>query len=281
MVGTSTSTTAQQKLIIHLGVQKTGSTSLHRFLGQNATALSDCLVIRTPVAGTPMRPLGRAAIAYSLNCNSANEARLSDAIAVVRDGLPQDGRAVLISHENLAGAMPGNGGEIRLYPSLPRIIAVLDRVFAPLLPVYVVYTRPMKAWKASVWAQAVRTDGYGRDYPRFLEETRDLTGWDDLISRLQVAAPGRLHHFDLKAEPEWMRPGRQLMALAGIHAERYAALKPLAKPSMQRLNSGSTEFIRQVNNLSFSSSARDKMAELVARNQNLFNAEFRPEGTPQ
>lgn len=50
-------------LFLHVGVQKTGTTSLQRFLRRSAPALADAVVIRTPEEGTPMRPLGRAAIA--------------------------------------------------------------------------------------------------------------------------------------------------------------------------------------------------------------------------
>ncbi|TRW98376.1 hypothetical protein FNJ84_06250 [Paracoccus sp. M683] len=275
------------RLIIHLGVQKTGSTSLHHFLTRNADQLADRLVIRTPQAGTPMRPLGRAAINFSLDPDRDSEARLDEAIATIREELPQDGRTVLISHENLAGAMPGNGGETRLFPMLPRIIAALDRAFAPVPPVYAVYTRPMQAWRASVWAQAVRTDGYGRTYAEFLDEMRDLPDWDDLAARLLAAAPGRMHLFDLTEERDFARPGTQLLRLAGLDDAAISGLRPLASPSMQRLNAGATEFMRRLNNLALNPQARAKVADLVARAQPLFNADHgadlrpgqRPEGT--
>ena len=201
------------------------------------------------------------------------------AVATVVEGLPQDGRNILISHENLAGAMPGNGGETRLYPALPRILGVLDRAFAPLVPIYVIYSRRMEAWKASVWAQAVRTDGYAGSYDEFLSETRDLPGWHDLIVRLEAAVPGRLHHVELAEERDLTRPGRQLLALAGISTDEHAALAPLTAPSMQRLNAGATEFLRRLNALPLNPQARAKVANLVASTQNLFDADHRPDGT--
>jgi hypothetical protein len=279
MAAPSSDAGAVPRLIVHLGVQKTGTTSLHHFLQQNSDALAERLVIRTPEPDTPMRPLGRAAIAYSLDGERGDEARLAEAVATVVEGLPQDGRSILISHENLAGAMPGNGGETRLYPALPRILGVLDRAFAPLVPIYVIYSRRMEAWKASVWAQAVRTDGYAGSYDDFLSETRDLPGWDELIVRLEAAVPGRLHHVDLADERDLTRPGRQLLALAGIPAEAHAALAPLTAPSMQRLNAGATEFLRRLNALPLNPQARAKVANLVASTQNLFDADHRPDGT--
>lgn len=268
---------ARPRVIIHLGVQKTGTTSLQQFLMLNRAALTTRLVIRAPEAGTPMRPLGRAAVAFSLKPDADNEARLIEAIAVVRDGLPGDDRPVLISHENLAGAMPGNGGETRLYPVLPRILALLDRGFAPLRPVYVTYGREMAAWKASVWSQAVRTDGYARSYAAFLDETRDLPDWDDLTARLEAAAPRRVHHLRLEHETDPLRPGRQLLALAGLDPAEIAALQPLKSPGMIRLNAGATEFLRRLNALPLNPVARAKVADLVSRAQPLFNADHRPD----
>ena len=73
-----------------------------------APALADAVVILTPEEGTPMRPLGRAAIACSLAPDDDHRATLVAAFETVLDGLPDDDRPVILSHENLAGAMPGN-----------------------------------------------------------------------------------------------------------------------------------------------------------------------------
>lgn len=121
MAGPGISQGAGRRLIVHVGVQKTGTTSLQRHLQRNAAALADRLLVLTPREGTPMRPLGRAAVAYSLRQGPDSEDALRAAIADVLETIPDNGLPVLLSHENLAGAMPGNGGETRLYPALPRI----------------------------------------------------------------------------------------------------------------------------------------------------------------
>ena len=43
----------------------------------------------------------------------------------VLDTVPEGPQTVVLSHENLAGAMPGNGGETRLYPALPGMMTRL------------------------------------------------------------------------------------------------------------------------------------------------------------
>lgn len=273
---------AGRRLVLHLGVQKTGTTSLQRFLKLNADALSDLLVIRTPEEGTPMRPLGRAAIAASLGDGSDLRKALKVAFEDVLDSLPDGSQSVLISHENLAGAMPGNGGETRLYPALPQMMQQLDNVARArgFNAHFVFYTRRMQAWKPSVWAQAVRTDGYAGTRAEFMAEVEGLPGWGDLERRLaKQLGPDRVTRLALEAETDPDRPGLQLLALAGIPADRAAALAPLQSRAMERLNDGSTEFLRRLNGLALNPHARGRIVDLVTRSQHLFTADMPSEGT--
>lgn len=269
-------------MVLHLGVQKTGTTSLQRFLRRNAGDMADAVILRTPEEGTPMRPLGRAAIRLSLAPGDDNERLFRLAFEDVLDTVPDGSQTVLISHENLAGAMPGNGGETRLFPMLPRMVKLLDKVAQErgFAPQFVVYTRRMAQWKPSVWAQAVRTDGYPRGFDEFQAEVSDLPGWGDLIRRLTAAlAPGCLHRLRLEDEADPARPGAQLLRIAGLSDARIAALAPLEGRSMERLSAGATEFLRRINGLALNPHARDKVADLVARSQTLFAADAPPKGT--
>jgi hypothetical protein len=269
-------------LFVHIGVQKTGTTSLQRFLKLNAESLSDQLVIRTPEEGTPMRPLGRAAIAASLADNDDLRKAMRVAFEDVLDTIPDGPQSVLLSHENLAGAMPGNAGVTQLYPALPRLLKVLDTVAQArgFDPHYVFYTRKMDAWKPSVWAQAVRTDGYSERREEFLAQVADLPGWGDLERRLiKVLGKDRVTRLTLETETDPDCPGQQLLALAGLPAARIDALPPLKGRAMERLNDGSTEFLRRLNGLALNPHARGKVVDLVTRSQPLFTAETPSEGT--
>lgn len=270
----------RRRLILHPGVQKTGSTAIQRHLRRNAARLADRLVVRTPEEGTPMRPLGRAAVAFSLAPDADRAALLRIAFQDVLDTLPANGVPVLLSHENLAGAMPGNGGETRLYPALPRIARLLAEVARGFEVEFVLYSRRMAEWKPSVWAQAVRTDGYARSLAGFQAETAALPGWGDLMRRLSDAVgPDRVTRFRLEDEADPARPGRLLLRHAGLDDAGIDALEPLDGPSMPRLNGGSTEFLRRLNGLSLNPHARGKVADLVARAQDLFTADAPSEGT--
>ncbi|WP_347140223.1 hypothetical protein [Paracoccus sp. SSK6] len=279
MAGAARKGQGARRLIVHMGVQKTGSTSVQRHLRRNAEALADHLVVRTPEEGSPMRPLGRAAIAFSLDPSKDRAQALKLAFREVLDTLPANDVPVLISHENLAGAMPGNGGETRLFPLMPQIAALLLAEAQDFAMDFVIYTRNHKTWRPSVWAQAVRTDGYGRSLAEFEAETADLPGWGDLVRRLGPATGDRLTRFKLEDEPDPLRPGRRLLRHAGLDDARIDALQPLDGPTNSRLNDGATEFLRRLNGLALNPHAHGRIVDLVARAEHLFAADVPSQGT--
>lgn len=257
---------AARRLIVHPGVQKTGSTAIQRHLRRNEGALSGHLIVRTPEEGSPMRPLGRAAIAFSLSPSTDKAQALRLAFRAVLDTLPTNDLPVLISHENLAGAMPGNGGETRLYPALPQIAVLLAQEAREFALDFVIYTRNQKAWRPSVWAQAVRTDGYRRSLVEFEAETANLPGWGDLVRRL--ASEIGVTRFKLEDEGDLSRPGHQLLRHIGLDDGVACALAPLDGPANSRLNG-----------LSLNPHAHGRIVDLVARAEHLFAADMPSQGT--
>ena len=279
MAGQAGTREGARRLIVHLGVQKTGSTSIQRHLRRNADALAHHLVVRTPEEGSPMRPLGRAAIAFSLAPSDDRAQALRLAFRDVLDSLPANAVPVLISHENLAGAMPGNGGETGLFPHLPRIASLLAGEAREFATDFVIYTRNQKSWRPSVWAQAVRTDGYTRSLVEFEAETADLPRWGDLIRRMTAELGGRVTRFRLEDEADPLRPGRQLLRHAGLDDALIDALQPLDGEANSRLNDGATEFLRRLNGLSLNPHAHGRIVDLVARAEHLFAADVTSQGT--
>ncbi|MCF3974105.1 hypothetical protein [Paracoccus salsus] len=269
-----------RRLIVHLGVHKTASTAIQRHLQRNAAGLADRLVVRTPQEGTPMRPLGRAALAYSRSPCEDGAIALRVALEDVLETLPANGLPAILSHENVAGSMPGKDGETRLYPVLPDIARLVLKAAKGFEVEFVYYTRDMDIWRASVWAQAVRSEGYPRDYAAFLSETGDLPGWDDLYGRMTAAlGAGRVTRFRLEDEADHARPGRQLLRHAGLSGAEIDRLLPLDGPANERLSPSSTEFLRRLNGLAIHPHARRKVSDMVARAQHLFTTDTPSEGT--
>ncbi|GLK62606.1 hypothetical protein F8A10_02210 [Paracoccus kondratievae] len=270
---------AARRLTVHVGVQKTGSTAFHHFIKLNSARILRHLVVANELINIQTRALGRAAIAFSLNPDAGTEAALRRTFAGILAALPAGDQPVLLTHENLAGAMPGNGGETQLFPMLPRIARLLVKEAQGFDLSFVCYTRRQEQWLESVWAQAIRTDGYTGTYAQFLQETAGIAGWNDLTARLADAiGADRLLCLAVEEEEHRLKPGCRLLRHAGLPDEEIAALEPLDQPVMARLNAGALEFMRQVNAAPLNPHARAKIARLVTRCQPLFNADFRPQG---
>lgn len=271
-----------RRLVIHMGVPKTGSTSFHHFVARNIRQLSRRLVVPCQLTGVATQPIGRAAIAYSLAPDSETEGKLRKAFSEILTGLPQNDLPVLLTHENLAGALPGNGGEAYFFPMMPRIARVLVDEARGFDVRIAFYSRQMDKWLESVWGQVIRTDGYSGTYPQFLQMIAEIADWDDLSTRLSDAiGAGKVVRFASEDEKNLLRPGLQLLRLAGLSDGDLDAMEALDQPAMMRLNAGALEFLRQVNASGINPHARNKIANLVARHQPLFNVDFRSPAHPR
>ena len=272
-------------LTLHLGVQKTASTAFHHFLHLNAAALAGKLTVRTPAPGFPTEFSllnQRAAIDYSLTPDAAHREKLAARIGELRDELVATGPVpILVSHENLPGAMPGNGGEVKLYPQIGAILGLLAEHLAPFAPRFVFYTREMHAWKGSVYNQAVKTDGYAGTRAAFEAETAACGTWDEMRARAEAAVGAdSVTFFRLEDETDPMRPGQQLLAQAGLSAEEIAGLAPLSGRPNESLNPGALEFMRQINRAGLAPKPRTKVMRLVTQNQALFAPSLAGAETP-
>lgn len=271
---------AKRRLIVHLGVHKTGSTAIQRHLQNNAALLADRLILRVPQPDSPMQDLGRAARQFSMSPGGDTQTALRIAVEDVLATLPGNDLPVIVSHENVAGVPPGKGAQPCLYPLMPRIAEVIRNTAQDFDTGFVVYTRDLQSWRASLWAQIVRSEGYAGDFATFEAEVVDMPGWTDLGQRMSAAVgAAAIAMFRIEDEPEHARPGRQLLRHAGLSEAEIDALPPLQGSSNPRLDPRSTEFIRLVNELPINPQARGKVAELVARNQHLFAADAPSEGT--
>ncbi|MDB6178497.1 hypothetical protein PAF17_13420 [Paracoccus sp. Z330] len=226
-----------------------------------------------------MQSLGQAAMRYSLAPSRDCEKLLQLAVEELLDDLPANDLPVLVSHENAAGAPPGKGGETRLYPMMPRIAAKIAEWAHEYDTSFVFYSRNMNAWRSSLWAQVVRSEGYSRGLDDFIAETTELPGWGDLRKRMgRAVGAERVLRLRLEDEAAYARPGTQLLRHAGLTDEAISAMPELSGSSNERLRPAATEFIRQVNGLSLNPHARRKVADLVAQAQHLFTAETPSEG---
>jgi hypothetical protein len=257
------------RLVIHMGVQKTGSTAFHHFVNQNREVLDPYLQVLTPAKASPTRAAGRMAGLFSLD--PTLEPDFTSALRDLQEYVLNKPGNYLISHENLPGAMLGRDGVVTLYPQLEKLLAILDREFAPLQPSYVFYTRSMARWKKSVHNQAVKSDRYKATLETFLQETANCGSWDALKSRVEGAVgAARCAFFALEDEADAERPGRQLLRHCGVPQAVIETMEPVRGARNPSLSAGALEFLRLVNELDLPRSARRPVAQLVRENPALF-----------
>lgn len=259
-------------VVIHLGLQKTGSTAFQNFMSRNRHVLNNDLISVLPQDRGQGAAIGRQAMRFSETRNPEDLAALKTTFEQIAEGMREAGKQLLVSNENILGAAMGRGQVRSLYPALEQIIAVIDAVFAPDLPTYTLCLREELAWKRSLHNQVVRTDLYAGTFEAFLMETEPCEGWGPLIARIEaVVGSERLSVIDIADEPEPHRfPGRQILDRLGLEVARIATLAPNAERHNESLSEGALEFLRQVNALDLSSKARRQVGKLVQRNSALF-----------
>lgn len=260
------------RVILHIGAQKNASKSMQAFLAKNREALAPFVRVFTPLRGTPSQRLGRKALDFSIDPTPETEAAFVAAIGDMRDVLSAKSGTCLISHENLIGAMPGSMGETGLYPRIARIVALLIRGLAPFRLHFAYYTRDLASWKRSVHNQAVKTDGCTGSWDAYAAETAHITGWDGFDARLRAAAGNQaVSRLRLENEADPMRPGQQLLRLAGVPDPVVARLKAIKGRRNESLNAGALEFMRRVNADGFAPHIRHRLGLLVAQSGPLFS----------
>ncbi|MEM7319525.1 MAG: hypothetical protein AAF408_10950 [Pseudomonadota bacterium] len=258
-----------RRLIIHCGVQKTATTAFHHFVQKNRGDLPGNLEILTPQKGTLTREVGRLCGLYSLEPRHKDQ--LGQQLSNLRHDLLQASGTCVISHENIPGAMLGRAGVTTLYPMFESIIAILQEHLAPMLPEFVVYTRDMPSWKASVYNQAVKSDGYSKSYNEFLTETADCGSWASLLARIEKnVGQSRVRFFNLEDEEDASRPGSQLLRHVGLSQRQILNMSPVSGRRNESLNTGSLEFQRLLNSLDLPKTVLRPVRRLVQTNQSLF-----------
>ena len=253
------------RLILHMGVHKTGTTSLQHFLRRNRAVLSDEVHVLTPEKGSALNALANAVWHYAQDAGSTEA--VIGAARQMRNEIARINTTCLLSHENLAGAMMGTGELATLYPRLPEIAALLDTHLAPSRPEYVFYTREMSSWKRSVHNQVVKSNSYAKSFAAFQGDTVSAD-WNTLALGID---PARATFLPLENETDPTRPGRQLLGLAGLSAAQIDDLDPIEANRNQSLNQGALEVMRLLNALAPPNHIRRRISELVVQNQPLFN----------
>lgn len=145
-------------ITLHIGLHKTGSSSIQFALRHAAVPASTPILVPQPGTGSTDRGI-------------------EEGLEILRAA-----RAGVLSDENLLGT-PFDG-----YADMDRRVAMIDRVLADREYQVLVYLRPQHAWLSSVFTQHVQQGG-APDVEGFWERMRELPNlqWSRMLAHLRAA----------------------------------------------------------------------------------------------
>ncbi|WP_157966348.1 hypothetical protein [Oceanibium sediminis] len=217
-------------VILHPGLPRTASTALQARLRGAGSELAPHAQLLLRGNGV-LRPLASAALAFHKatlrNADTgASRAGLFAAVRDLRAGLEPDQRPIVISHEALAGHLPGLHRCWEVFPTLADIGVLLREAFAPHPVRFVVYTRTFDAWIDSAYNQAVKTERVKLDRDAFLAKVPPGASLSAPVEALRHAL-GAENLAEVALEDEAASPlglGAGLLRVAGLPDEVIASL---------------------------------------------------------
>lgn len=208
----------QRRFTLHIGLHKTGTTTIQTMLRDNRRALAGHLHVLSRL-DPAVRAVTR--ITHTTATEAGAQAARADLIAAAR-ALGRSCRHLphtILSHEDIPGCLPTRHREGGLYPaSQTMLCAVVEGLAAEgLIVEVIVMLREMDDWTRSVQQQKHQ----GSSGFRKPEAFRKLHGlpdtWDDLVARLTVAtAPAPLHVLSFEDERRAPRFGQTILRLCDV-----------------------------------------------------------------
>lgn len=266
---------ASNRVIVHLGFHKTGTTFLQDFLLENQRAFAaHFVVLNQRVRSSSV--LAKAGQGMHRRMDQQNTPGrflqdLSDEANRIRDLARSLGKGVVISDEEIAGYIPGRGSFTLLYPALPEIARALVEGFAPMAVEFVLYTRDLQTWSLSSYNQCVKSHGFTGTLETYRNE---VIGEQTLERRADAvrAAVGPERVTVLQLEDEAAREYGVAEGFCEVLGVRPADLEHLAMPgrSNESAPEGALELMRLLNEKNLDDAANRIVRAVVRANPQLF-----------
>ena len=251
-----------KRIIFHLGFQKTGTTSIQRFLNENAPLVPEIDIRAYGDATKALRVRGRR---YCATGSERDRAALESAVDDVLDDFRAgSSRLAIVSDENILGRVSyDETGHILLWAE--RILPILSERAADLAPEFAFYTRAPDRWFASLYNQAVKRGGVTAGFDRWRAAVPFEVEWPEWRARFEAAAGRPVSFLSMEEELASGLPlGSGLLRLAGVGEDRIAALRPVPVENAS-LSGRALGVMRLVNRLPLSHRNLMKVSEWVER----------------
>lgn len=224
---------ADQRLIVHAGFHKTGTTSAQDSLAAHRDALAAAGWQVEVLADNPrLTAAGLAARDYSNRPDPAHLAVLTTALTDWAEGLaPAVGQGVLVSTEDLAGRMPGHGPTA--YSATATIAAAVARALQARFPAgldlrFLFTTRGAESWLRSIHWQLSKHNRMRLGLEAYVNRFAAAADLGKVIDEVRAAQPWPVHVAALEEiSGRRLGPVEAIYDLAALPAEVRAGLAPL------------------------------------------------------
>lgn len=175
------------RILVHFGLHKTGTSSAERTLNLNAKALAPRLKI---VTRKTWLDVSDAAKVFSIHPKpqklTAFAAVLSDRLVTI-----DDGRDLCISNVDLSGHLPGHA-KISNYDAVPILVGeikkcLIARFGAGVDMAFMVSTRPAEDWLKSLWWQNLKVQRLTEGLTTFSDRLRPMSDFSGLLADIQAS----------------------------------------------------------------------------------------------
>ena len=260
-----------RRIVFHLGLPKTGSTTIQETLRINSDRLAEAGIVVSARDGLT-RSLRKAALARARQDTWL--ARLWYRVALrlfawrVRTRRFQ---TFLVSDENILGTESATLFSQDGQADFGAVALRMERALgAGFTCHYVIYLRARESWRASAYNQTLKKTKHDKTFSEWCADNTELSGPDRIVARLQAALGDRLTVVAMESELSAEAPlGSAVLTAAGLDESGIAALaRPLA--SNVSLPDAALEFIHVLGKNGVHGRTHRKIARIVNENRHLF-----------
>lgn len=247
---TNVSSSWPRRVIFHLGLPKTGSTSVQALLRENASLLSPDVGVWP--RGRDTKRMRRSTMAYVRS--GTPRALVASCVQIFHFGRflrSYDAPVAIVSDENILGMVSTKLFDARAQRRSRHVAFLLKYLIGFGDQRYVIYRRNHDDWLRSAYSEAVKRKGLDLTFEQWAHEYSGFRNPDHFLASLSSCLRNRLSLVDMESEAASGYPlGWKLLELADVHDSVYGNLV-VPSPRNRRLDPHTLERLRQQNRAAF------------------------------
>ena len=220
------------RILLHLGLHKTGTSSMQHLLWLNRALLAPYLGF---LLLRPLKVATRHCLAFSRTRDPLHLSALTKSLDTIFAAQPElDQRDLILSSKSLSGVMPGWEG-IDSYAAVPVLSEHLAAYFADRFPnaelKLVFSTRAPEDWLASLWHHQVRWRRMTMDFDDFARHNRPGADHGSLVLTVaKLLDPVTVYNLPLEESQHRPKgPGGALLELIDLPTAVRDAIAPVGR----------------------------------------------------